>query len=56
MDGKYNEGARKALNYLLYGCSGYEIVQSSKGDADLADVSPLPLRPVPLRRERVLAH
>jgi hypothetical protein len=56
VDGKYNEGARKALNYLLYGCSGYEIVQSSKGDVDLADVSPLPLRPAPLRRERVPAH
>ena len=39
VDGKYNDGARKALNFLLYGCSGYDIAQSSKSDADLADVS-----------------
>ena len=36
VDGKYNEGARKALNFLLYGCSGHEVT-SSKSDADLAD-------------------
>jgi len=47
VDGRYNEGARKALNFLLYGSSGYEISQSSKGDADLADVSPRPLLPLP---------
>lgn len=41
VDGKYNDGARKALNYLLYGCSGYDVAQSSKSDADLSDVSGL---------------
>jgi hypothetical protein len=39
VDGKYNDGARKALNFLLYGCSGYDVSQSSKSDADLSDVS-----------------
>eukprot|EP00283_Hemiselmis_rufescens_P005843 CAMPEP_0173423594 /NCGR_PEP_ID=MMETSP1357-20121228/3843_1 /TAXON_ID=77926 /ORGANISM="Hemiselmis rufescens, Strain PCC563" /LENGTH=370 /DNA_ID=CAMNT_0014386735 /DNA_START=84 /DNA_END=1192 /DNA_ORIENTATION=+ len=30
VDGKFNDGARKALNYLLYGCSGLEILESAR--------------------------
>lgn len=38
MDGKYNDGARKALNYVLYGCSGLEIVQDSRNNPELEEV------------------
>lgn len=30
VDGKYNDGARKVLNYLLHGCCGSEIYSASR--------------------------
>ncbi len=38
IDGKFNDGARKALNYLLYGCSGLEIFQASRNNPELDEV------------------
>lgn len=38
VDGKYNDGARKALNYILYGCSGNEVYQDSRNNPELEEV------------------
>ena len=38
VDGKFNDGSRKALNYLLYGSSGPEIEQSNRNNPELEDM------------------
>jgi len=38
VDGRYNAGARQVVNYLLLGCCGTEIYNSSKGIEELDDV------------------
>eukprot|EP00961_Rhodomonas_salina_P117837 1586023-Rhodomonas_salina.1 len=39
VDGQYNEGSRKVLNFLLCGYSGNDILQSTRTHPDLEDAS-----------------
>ncbi|KAJ1477950.1 hypothetical protein T484DRAFT_1819246 [Baffinella frigidus] len=38
VDGKYNDGARKVLNYLLHGCCGSEIYSASRSLEEFDEV------------------